>query len=163
MYQRPSSARISLRGRSQVDEHLARVVQKRRVGETHQDVPNRPAQVGANQAHQAGDRRGVALDPEVLVEEEGGDAGTGKEVHDIVIGAFQFVDLLLEADIDRVELLVEGLKLLLGGLHLLVCGLELFVGRHDLLVGGLELVVGPSSWSMVLWSSSRVIFSSSAS
>ena len=128
--------------RGQIDEHPAGIVQKRLVGEAHQDVPDRPAQVGGDQAHQAGDRRREALDPELLVEEQGGDARAGQEVHHIVVGAFQLVDLLLEADVDGVELLVEGLELLLGGLHLLVCGLELFVGRHDLLVGGLELVVG---------------------
>ncbi len=142
MYQRPSSACTSLVRGSQIDEHPAGIVQKRLVGEAHQDVPDRPAQVGGDQAHQAGDRRRVALDPELLVEEQGGDAGAGQEVHHVVVGAFQLVDLLLEADVDGVELLVEGLELLLGGLHLLVGGLELFVGRHDLLVGGLELVVG---------------------
>ena len=104
---------------------------------------NRPADVGGDQAHQAGDRRRVALDPELLVQEHGGDAGAGQQVHHVVGGAFQLVDLLLEADVDGVELLVEGLELLLGGLHLLVGRLELLVGRHDLLVGGLELVVGP--------------------
>ena len=68
--------------------------------------------------------------------------GAGQQVHDVVVGAFQFAHLLLEAGVDRVELLVEGLQLLLRGLQLLVGGLQLFVGGRDLFVGGLELVVG---------------------
>ena len=101
----------------------------------------RPTSEGIRLRRRRAGRR-VAPDLEILVQEHGGDAGAGQQVHHVVVGVFQLVHLLLKAGVDGVELLVEGLELLLGGLQLLVGGLQFFVGGRDLLVGGLELVVG---------------------
>jgi hypothetical protein len=89
-----------------------------------------------------GDLGRKLADFEILVEEQGADAGTGEEVVDVVVEFGQFDDLVLVFGVDRVQFLVGRLQFLVGALQLLVAGQQFLVGGLQFLVGGLQLLDG---------------------
>ena len=98
--------------------------------------------VSGNQIEQLGDRWRKAADHEIAIEENRRDLSTLEEVVQIAVGTIEFVDLVVELAVDRLQLLVDRLGLLLGGFQLLVGGLELLIDRQHFLIRRFQLLGG---------------------
>ena len=122
-------------------QHLADVLHQVAAREAGDDVGDRPAEVAVDQPEDLDGGGGELLDPQLAVDEDGGDAGALEEVLEVAVGAVELFQLFLQLGVDRLQLLVDRLQLLLGGLELLVGRLQLLVHRQELLVGGDQLLV----------------------
>lgn len=58
-----------------------------------------------------------------MIDKDGGNAGAGKQVVHVVIGARQVIDLAPQLGVERGQFLIDRLQFFLGGLEFLVGGL----------------------------------------
>ncbi|MCY1382598.1 hypothetical protein D9M69_706340 [compost metagenome] len=103
---------------------------------------DRPTDVGRHEVEKLLHRRCEPGDCQPFVEKQRCRLRARQQVVQIIGGALQLQDLLLELAVDGVQLLVEGLQLFLGGFELLVGRLKLLVHRDCFLVRGLQFLVG---------------------
>ena len=115
-----------------VDDLPCVVVQRREIEGEH-DVADGTPDVLGSELDVVRQRRGVAPDVELGVEEQRADLGALEQVVHVGRQLAELGDLRLVLGVDGVELLVDRLQLLVGRLQLLV-------RRDELLVGGLQFL-----------------------
>ena len=105
-------------------------------------VSHGAADIAEDEVDDAAGRRREPHDAQLVVDENGADAGAGQQVVHVVVDLREAEYFGLEFGVDRAELLVDRLQFLLGGLEFLVGRLQLLVDRLHLLVGRLEFLGG---------------------
>jgi hypothetical protein len=70
--------------------------------------------IGGQEVEHPRRRWGEAADPQLPVEEDGGDVGALEEILQVVVGPVQDIDLAAQLLVDGLQLLLRGPQLLFG-------------------------------------------------